>query len=66
MNLLIEFRWVHVHSHVDLDVADARMTKREEYSGDYDNCARERHTAPVRVAASAGPRGLYYTSSPCC
>ena len=51
---------------MDIDVASARMIKRGGGSSDYDYCARKSHTAALRVAASPGPRGLYYTSSSCC
>ena len=49
---------------MDIDVARARMTKREGGSSDYDYCARKCHTAKLRVAASPGRRGLYYTQVP--
>ena len=45
-------------------MAIARMTKRGGGSSDYDYCARKSHTAALRVAASPGRRGFYYTSSP--
>ena len=48
---------------MDLDVASARTTKRGGGSSDYDYCARKSHIAALRVAASPGPRGLYYTNS---
>ena len=49
---------------MDIDVASARMAKRGEGSSDYDYCARKSNTAALRVAASPGPRGLYYLQVP--
>ena len=46
-------------------MASARMTKRGGGgSSDYDYCARKSHTTALRVAASPGPRGLYYVQVP--
>ena len=47
-----------------IDVASARMTKRGGGSSDCDYCTRKSHTAALRVAASPGPRGLYYIQVP--
>ena len=41
---------------MNIDVASARATKRRGGSSDYDYCARESHTAALRVALC--PRGL--------
>ena len=58
--------WISVttRTYMDIDVASARMTKREGGSSDYDKCARKSHTVALRVAASPGPRGLYYIQVP--
>ena len=45
-------------------MASGRMTKRGGGSSDYDDCARKRHTAALRVDASPGPQGLYYIQVP--
>ena len=49
---------------MDIGGASARMTERGGGSSDYDYCARKSHTAALRVAASPGPRGLYYLQVP--
>ena len=47
---------------MDIDVASASMTKRGGGGSDYVYCGS--HTAALRVAASPGSRGLYYTQVP--
>ena len=49
---------------MDIDVASAHVTKRGGGSSDYDYCASKSHTAALRVAASPGPRGLYFVQVP--